>query len=109
MRGKTLGSISSMCAIVIVSVHMPGCGECTTQAASKPYPLDVCIVTGETLGSMGKAINQNHEGQEVKFCCSGCIATFEKDPAKHLVKLTEGASPPEPLGHDDGDHAGHDH
>jgi len=57
------------------------------KTAAKPYPLDVCIVAGEKLGSMGKPHVIVHEGQEVKFCCSGCEPDFKKEPAKFLAKL----------------------
>jgi YHS domain-containing protein len=51
------------------------------------YPLDVCVVSGEKLGSMGEPFVITHEGTEVRFCCDGCVPKFEKDPAKYLAKL----------------------
>ena len=57
------------------------------KTAAKPYPLNVCIVAGEKLGSMGKPHVIVHEGQEIKFCCSGCEPDFKKEPAKFLAKL----------------------
>ena len=54
----------------------------------KPYPIDVCIVGGEKLGSMGVPVSLIYQGQEVKFCCSGCQPEFEKDSAKFLQKLS---------------------
>lgn len=51
------------------------------------YPIDVCIVSGEKLGSMGDPIVHDYEGREVKFCCKNCVATFEKEPAKYLEAL----------------------
>jgi YHS domain-containing protein len=65
-----------------------------SESASKPYPLEACLVSGEKLGSMGDAIIINHEGQEIKFCCDSCVPKFKKDPAKYLSKL---------------EHAGHNH
>lgn len=56
-------------------------------ASAKPYPLDVCTVSGEKIGSMGDPVVINHEGQEIKFCCDSCQPKFEKDPAKYLGKL----------------------
>lgn len=58
--------------------------------ASKPYPLKVCVVSGEELGSMGKVHVINHEGSEVRFCCKECVPDFEKDPAKYLAMLKAG-------------------
>ena len=58
-----------------------------SKAAAKPYPLEVCIVSGEKLGSMGAPVVYVHEGQEVKFCCKSCQPDFKKEPAKFLAKL----------------------
>jgi YHS domain-containing protein len=57
------------------------------KTAAKPYPLDVCLVSGEKLGSMGAPVVYVHEGQEIKFCCKSCLPDFKKEPAKFLVKL----------------------
>jgi hypothetical protein len=56
-------------------------------ASVKKYPLDICIVTDNALGSMGDAIYMNYEGQEVAFCCKPCIKMFNEDPQKYLAKL----------------------
>ena len=53
----------------------------------KPYPLKVCIVTDNELGSMGKPITKVYGDQEVKFCCKPCVKKFEKEPQKYLKKL----------------------
>jgi hypothetical protein len=58
-------------------------------AKAKPYPLDICIVTGEKLDGMGGAVVVVKDGQEVKFCCKGCIKDFNKDPAKYLKKIAD--------------------
>lgn len=64
--------------------------------ASKSYPLDVCVGSGEKLGSMGDATEWIYraEGQAdrlVKFCCDGCIDTFMENPAEHLAKIDAAA------------------
>lgn len=56
-------------------------------AAVTAYPLDICLVSDEELGSMGDPIVMVHAGQQVKFCCDECKPAFEKDPAKYLAKL----------------------
>jgi hypothetical protein len=53
------------------------------------YPLSVCVVSGEELGSMGEPVVIQHEGREVRFCCKSCVEKFRKDPAKYLTKLDE--------------------
>jgi len=58
-----------------------------SKLAVKPYPLEVCIVSGEKLGSMGTPVVLVHEGQEVKFCCKSCLPDFKKEPANFLAKL----------------------
>jgi|SRR5688572_1861878 hypothetical protein len=55
------------------------------------YPLDVCVVSGEKLGSMGKPVILDHEGREVRLCCPNCIEDFKKDPGPYLRKLDEAA------------------
>ena len=54
----------------------------------KPYPLDVCLVTGLRLGSMGAPPSLIHQGQQFKFCCAACLPKFETDPAMFLQKLS---------------------
>ncbi len=51
------------------------------------YPLDVCVVSGEPLGSMGEPYIFDHEGREVRLCCKGCLKKFQEDPEKYLAKL----------------------
>ncbi len=60
----------------------------------KPYPSDVCIVSDNKLGSMGKPVTIVHNGQEVKFCCKPCVAKFNRNPEKYLKKIApkEGAA-----------------
>ena len=58
-------------------------------SAIKPYPLDVCIVSGESLGGMGKPVVMTYEGQEFKLCCAGCKGEFEANPAMYLAQLAK--------------------
>lgn len=58
-------------------------------ALKKEYPLDVCLVSGQKLGSMGKPAVITHEGREIRFCCPACIPKFKEDPAKYLKQLDE--------------------
>ena len=51
------------------------------------YPLDTCVVLGNKLGEHGEAVDYIYKGRLVRFCCKGCIATFEKEPAKYLAKI----------------------
>lgn len=60
----------------------------STNAVSKPYPLNYCIVSGDKIGGdMGKPITTNYLGQQIIFCCSDCPADFSKNPQKYMKKL----------------------
>jgi hypothetical protein len=65
----------------------PGQPSADSSPEASEYPLEVCVVSGEELGSMGEPVVINHEGTEVRFCCKSCLPKFEKDPAKYLAKL----------------------
>lgn len=54
------------------------------------YPLAVCPVTEEPLGSMGKPYIYKHEGREVRFCCKGCVDKWTADLSKYLSKVDVG-------------------
>lgn len=71
--------------LLLTAITVTFIGACAT--AAKPYPLDICIVSDNELGSMGDPISYVHEGQEVKFCCKPCIKKFKKDPDKYLKKI----------------------
>jgi YHS domain-containing protein len=60
------------------------------------YPLGTCVVTGEKLGEMGDPVNYVYQGHLVRFCCSGCIRSFEKDPASYLKKIAAASQPSSP-------------
>ena len=60
-------------------------------AAVKPYPLKICIISGDELGGHGEPASKVYEGQEVKFCCKPCIKKFDKDVAGNLKKIAEKA------------------
>jgi YHS domain-containing protein len=64
-------------------------GEVTKKDDAKPYGLDICIVSDEKLGEMGKPYVFVHQGQEIKLCCKDCRKKFDKEPAKYLKKLED--------------------
>ena len=76
--------------IAIASLLVVSCKPAKTEtaaSASKPYPLETCLVSGEKLGEMGEPFVIDHKGQQIKFCCESCLPKFEKDPEKYLAKL----------------------
>jgi hypothetical protein len=58
-----------------------------TNAAAVPYPLNVCIVDGMKLGSMGEPYAFTFQGQEIKLCCSNCKPDLLKNPGKYMTKI----------------------
>lgn len=54
-----------------------------------PYPLDVCLVSNEKLGSMGKPFEFIHEGREIKLCCKQCEKEFKAETAKYVKKFDD--------------------
>lgn len=61
----------------------------TTKAksATRLTALDWCIVSGETLGDMGKPIAYEWKDREMDFCCKSCVKIFEKQPVAYLARL----------------------
>lgn len=60
--------------------------------ARATYPLDTCIVSGETLGARGEAVGHIHRlaGQPdrvVFLCCGGCTDDFTTNSTQLLAKL----------------------
>lgn len=78
------------------ALTLASCGDSKStpaaEAAKKAYPLDVCVVSGEKLGSMGEPHVITHDGTEVKFCCDNCVPKFTADPAPYMAKIKEAAA-----------------
>ncbi len=63
-----------------------------TRPATRPtdsYPLDVCVVSGGKLGSMGEPPIKQIDGRTVKVCCAACFPAFEKDKEKYHAKMDQ--------------------
>jgi YHS domain-containing protein len=65
----------------------------TSAPAPNPYPLATCPVSGEKVGEMGPPVTIDYQGKKVSFCCDSCVAKFQKDTAKYLVKLPASTKP----------------
>lgn len=62
------------------------------EADPKPYPLGVCVVTGEKLGGdMGQPTTLVYQGREIKLCCGSCRKDFDATPAKFVAKVDAAA------------------
>jgi len=80
--------------LIALVLGIAGCGSGPTAASkiqAKPdgYPLDICVVTGQKLGSMGDPYIIKYQGKTVKFCCSSCIKDFNKDSAKYMSMIDD--------------------
>jgi YHS domain-containing protein len=73
--------------------YMAKLDRAVVAAQKAAYPLTTCVVSGGKLGSMGAAVNYVHAGRLVRFCCSGCIKSFRKDPLTALAKIDAAATP----------------
>lgn len=69
------------------------------EGARAAYPLDTCVVSGESLGLHGHGRQKDMIYREpgkpdrlVRFCCKGCIDDFNKDPEKFLKALDAAAA-----------------
>jgi hypothetical protein len=54
---------------------------------TKPYPLAVCPVSDEKLGSMGDPVVFVEGDQEIQLCCKGCQKDFAKNKEANLKKI----------------------
>ena len=111
-RLQTLGLATlglAAVALVFLAASLTGCGDKTTEEAAPSKGGDseiekalaelpaadraaaekqqVCPVSDEALGSMGKPVKVTVEGQDVFLCCAGCEDALREDPEKYFAKL----------------------
>lgn len=75
---KTLLTALAVAALTISAVN--------AEEKKTEKKAEVCPVSGEKLGEMGKPYVFTYEGKEVKLCCKSCLKDFKKDPDKYLKK-----------------------
>jgi hypothetical protein len=75
--------------IALASLGSTFAADAIPAAKPIPYPLDTCIISGDKLNSMGDGVTVIRDGREIKFCCTGCVKDFDKNPAKYVAKLVE--------------------
>jgi len=54
---------------------------------AKNYPLTTCVVSHDGLGGMGETVDALYDGKLIRFCCKGCVKSFNKNPDKYLKEL----------------------
>jgi hypothetical protein len=52
-----------------------------------PYPFDTCATSGRPVDVKGTPTTRLFDGRELRFCCDGCPAPFEREPAVRFAKL----------------------
>lgn len=73
-----------MLFVMALALALPAVAE---EAVGDPYPLDVCAVSGEPLGSMGDPIVYVKDGREVRFCCGGCEKKYDKSTETYSAEV----------------------
>lgn len=68
--------------------------EAYVKAQKDAYSMKTCVVSGEALGSMGEPVDKLYGTTLVRFCCSGCVKTFEKDSDKYMKQLADARAKP---------------
>jgi len=63
--------------------------EAVIEKQKPVYPLAVCVVSGEELGSMGEPVDYVYRNRLVRFCCPACVGKFEKNSGEYLKQLDE--------------------
>lgn len=63
------------------------------EAQIPSYPLKTCLVSGDELGGMGETVNALYGDRLIRFCCKGCVKSFNKNPGKYLPKLDSTPKP----------------
>lgn len=98
---SSFGTLSVRAAAPDACCAMPMADKAaaTAPTAAATYPLTTCVVSGDALegGDMGGPVDYIHKeagkpDRLVRFCCSGCIKKFKKDPTKFLAKLDAAAA-----------------
>lgn len=78
-----------------------GHGETSAHGEANP-PADrtadsvpqLCPVSGQKLGSMGKPVVVEHAGRYLMLCCAGCVEDFKKDPERYMNPADQGEAAP---------------
>jgi hypothetical protein len=80
------------CSLLAVTALMLSATACHREAA-KAYPFDVCLVSGEKLGSHGDPYVFERDGQEVKLCCESCFDEFDANADKLMKQIADKTKP----------------
>ena len=60
---------------------------------AKSYPLTTCVVSHDEVGGTSDTVDALYDGRLIRFCCKGCVKSFNKKPEKYLKELDAAAKP----------------
>jgi YHS domain-containing protein len=60
---------------------------------AKSYPLTTCVVSHDEVGGSNDTVDALYDGRLIRFCCKGCVKSFNKKPEKYLKELDAAAKP----------------
>jgi hypothetical protein len=83
------GESAPLQALIVKTPEQKGKAE----ALIPSYPIKTCLVSGDALGGMGETVDALYGDRLVRFCCKGCVKSFNKNPAQYLPKLETSAKP----------------
>lgn len=69
--------------------HFRKIDEAIVKQQRDAYPLDICIVTGMKLGSMGEPAEEIVGTRLIRYCCASCKDTLREEPAKYIKRLDD--------------------
>ncbi len=55
------------------------------------YPLATCPISNRPLADSERVVDKLYGVTLVRLCCSDCVASYEKDPAKHAMRVQDAA------------------
>jgi len=92
LEGREVRFCSEQCAKMFEkdeAAYMKKLDAAVVSSERASYPLQTCVVSGEKLGGMGEPVDYVYDNHLVRFCCSGCISAFEKEPAKYMKAIEQ--------------------
>ena len=105
ITGKPLAEGSPHALVNSTRVIRACCGNCVKSIEEDPsshieklnaaliakqaedYPLDMCPISGQGVSSKGDPVDVLYGTTLVRLCCQGCVAGYEKDPAKYAAQV----------------------
>ena len=54
---------------------------------AKSYPLTTCVVSHDEVGGTSDTVDALYDGRLIRFCCKGCVKSFNKNPEKYLKEI----------------------